>query len=134
LKQEHLIAGLLGFAALAVGYMLWKDSQPAPADNALPGPPEGTNVPGYPNVAPIAPASFTIDGYNPNANNVPVNGVQLPTVSLGDDGSGGGGCCDEDCDPAGLPVSIQTVPAEVNDKNLADLKSFSQRKVLFTQP
>lgn len=127
IKQEHLIVGLLGVGAAVVIYLLWRDAQAAAVPAAIPGPPEGSTISAYPNVAPIAPASFNINGFNPDSvGNVPVNGVQIPRVDIGA-GDGEGGCCENECADAGVLQSIQTIPPHVLDRAVSDLGNYQQK-------
>jgi hypothetical protein len=130
MSKDHMLFGLLGLGAVAVLYLLWKESQAAPDVAAEPGPPEGSQLAAYPNVSPIRAGDFIINGAGLD-NNVPSNGVQLPTVHVGEDS---GDCpCDAGCDSAGTPTTMQNIPDSVLKQSASDLESFEQRHVTFTQ-
>ena len=137
LKQEHYIVGLLGLGSvLVILYLLYEGKQSAPAAVDGVNPPPGVSVPTYPNSQPIKTGDITINGYAPDSlPNVPVNGIQIPTVETEPSLAGGCNGCGSDtyCDDAGLVVSMQKIPQSVLDTAIANLQSFNQKRITFTQ-
>jgi hypothetical protein len=130
LKTEHYVFGLIGIASAIVLYYLWQESntggQPATATgDAIPAP----QGPTYPNAQPIQLGNVTInDGTAPPEQlyNMPLDGVQLPTIAVGTPNSECG-CQDDDCDTAGQPVTVQTIPAGVMQAGADNLASFQSK-------
>lgn len=119
-KQQYYLVGLLGLGALAVLYFLWKQSSASPAN---PGQPEPVGAPEYPNASqPIELGDVNITDAPPYLTaNVPLGGYDVPSVVLG---SNSEGCGCDDCDPAGIPVTQQTVPQSVFDAAKANFDSY----------
>ena len=128
LKTEHYVFGLIGIAAVAVFYYLWMENQAPSGVAAAVAAPDGTQS--YPNVAPIQLGNVTI-GATPSdqSYNVPLGDAALPSVQIGSAQSPCG-CDDNDCESAGLPVTVQNIPDSVNQANIKNLQSFSQKMSL----
>ena len=126
-KQEKIIAGLIGVGAVLAIIYLWYESQAAnTAPNPGVDPPPGVPIQGgaYPNSTPLNMGDINIvNGSNPDAvYNVPLNGLQIPNLQIGDDGNGSCECGDQYCEDAGVLVSRMTVPQKVLDQAIANLQ------------
>jgi hypothetical protein len=123
LKKEYYLFGLLGIGALAVLYFLWRENAAA-TSTAIPEP---AGAPQYPNAAPINLGDVNLTETAPPylTANVPLDGYNMPTVAVQD--NSGGGCCVDDCEAAGIPVTVQTIPKSVLDAGFENLKSYAAK-------
>lgn len=122
MKQQHYIFGLLGIAAVAVLYFLWRESSGGSGTSGIPEP---AGAPQYPNASPINLGDVNITDTAPPylTANVPLGGYNVPTVQISGP-SASGGCCEDDCEPAGIPVTVQTIPQSVLDAATANYQSY----------
>lgn len=118
LKQEHYIAGLVGIGAIIVLYLLWHESQAtataAPA-SAVPVP---SGAPTYPSAQPIHLGNVTLGATPEQIASL----AQLNPVAV--DTSGPCGCDDNDCDEAGVTVTVQKIPEAVLKHATSQLSAF----------
>jgi hypothetical protein len=128
-KQQHYIFALVGIGSLLVLYMLWREMQQQPAaSSVIPSPSGGPQYPTIP-VPAIDLGDVILSAPPATVYNVPLDGEQLPTVKIGSELSDCG-CQDNDCEQAGLPVTIQTVSPSVLKQSVLNLDSFRAK----TQP
>lgn len=136
LKQEHYIFGMIGFAAVVVLYLLYKESQAgqstAPINtDAISGAsvvPAANAAQVYPAVAPIQLGDVILQVAPPEQTyNAQMDGALLPDVQI-DPGTGypQDACCN-DCDPAGTPVTVQHISQALLDSASSNLASFSTK-------
>lgn len=131
LKQEHYIFGMLGLAAVAVLYFLYKESQTA--QSAVPNPdgisgagvvPMAPSAQSYPSIAPIQLGDVILQqAPHEQLYNTQLDGAQLPRVKIGTAHSECG-CEDDDCEAAGTLVSVQTIPDHVFQAAVKNLHSY----------
>lgn len=114
MKKEHYIFGLIGIGAAIVLYWLWRESnaasQPSTATGAVIPTPSGQ--PSYPNAQPINLGNVTINDGTAPASQFAHASNTVPRVSIGTAHSDCG-CDDDDCEQAGTPVTVQSIPQEV---------------------
>lgn len=126
-KQGHYIFGMLGLAAFAIFYFLYRSQAPAAASSSSVEIPVPTGGPAYPAASPINLGDVTINDGLANSDltgNVPLNGNLLPSVKVG---SGNGACgCDDTCD-AGVFISVPSIPTKVLQSAVENLKSYKKK-------
>jgi hypothetical protein len=130
MKQKHYISMLIGVGAIAILYLLWRESQKG-STAGQPLAPAGygqVTPPAYPSVpTPIQLGNITIESAPPNQTyNVPLDNPGIPVVRVGTAHSACG-CQDNDCEQAGQPVTLQTVPSRVLNFAIANYNSFASK-------
>jgi hypothetical protein len=125
-KTEHYLFGLIGVGTVIVLYLLFKESQPSASASASVAPVAENTVPSYP--APPAPINLGDVNLSqtPPYQNYNLSGSQNPTVRVGTSHSDCG-CDDNDCDTAGLPVTVQTISDDVLSAATKNYQSFASK-------
>ena len=128
LKKEQIVFGLLGVAGLFVLWYLWKESQNQGSGPSY-GPPADAsgNTPAIypPNPAPVDLQNLPLPASPPNlVYNVPIGGYDPNTLRVA---QASGGCCEKDCEPAGLATTVQTLPKNVLEAATSNLQSFMEK-------
>lgn len=130
MKQEHYIFGLISVGAIVVLYWLYQESQAAApaAAGASPDLSSPAPAPSYPNAQPIQLGNVYI-GTTPAAQsyNVQPNGAQLATVAAVGTPQSECGCEDSDCEAAGVPVTVQTIPQSLVNSAAKNLATFTSK-------
>jgi hypothetical protein len=134
MKKEHaLIAGLIGVGGIVVIYLLIKEFSTQETATPPVSVPEN-NQPSYPAASPLQLGNVTVNNAGPPSMvyNTPLDGLQVPTLQVGND-DGTGECCDTDpCETAGVLTTVQTIPAGVLDTATKNFNDY-QQKVTFQQ-
>jgi hypothetical protein len=135
-KQEHIVAGLIGLGAIAVlVYLYYENSNSTPAAAAAPVPsPGAATAPAYPNSQPSlnfevggSPINLTYNTFPPDFS---AEGTQVAPLSSA---CGNGGCdgCGSDCDSCTqtqTPVTVQTVPPQVMQTAQSELNAYAAKQ------
>lgn len=129
-KQQHYIFGLVGVGSLAVLYFLWRESQQQTAPSTVvPAPSGGPQYPNVP-VQPIQLGDVNITAPPETTYNVTLNGQVQPTVRVGNAHSDCG-CQVNDCEAAGLPVTVQTIQDSLLKQMADNVASFHSKVASF---
>lgn len=126
-KQHLLIFGLVGVAAVAVLYMLYKEGQAGAGSVTATGetvPEPNAQGPTYPNSQPIQLGNITINDTPPNQS-YNVSDSQIPTVGIGN--TDGCGCEDNDCEQVGTVQTTQAIPEHILKTSMENIVSFQAK-------
>jgi hypothetical protein len=136
MKKQYIYFGLIGIAAV---FVLWYISQENAAAVAAANsgtdpnlqPPDSSDLASYPNTTPLTTATQTVSGSGSpeTTSNVSSNGYTAPTVNTNEPNHENWGCSGTDCEAAGLPVTVQQVPASVVTKGWSDIQSYQQKEL-----
>lgn len=137
LKQEHYVFGMIGLAALAVLYFLYRESQATNRAAVNPDAISGVAVPSavstsqvYPTAPKLGDIVFNEQAPPEQLYNAAMDGAQLPDIQI-DPGSGYSDSCCDDCEAAGTPTTVQHISEDVFTAAKDNLASY-QNKVSFT--
>jgi hypothetical protein len=123
LKKDHYIFGLLALGAVAVLYYLYQENQAAsPAADSGAIVPE-PSYPSYPNAQPIQMGNIYLGTPPASQLSAAPNVTPAATVQVGNAQSECG-CDDDDCAAAGVPVTVQTIPAPILQAATSNLDSY----------
>lgn len=126
-KKHYYIFGLVGIGSLLILYFLWTDSQGAATVGGVSPSPGSPQYPTSPEQPIPTGGDIIVNAPPATLYNVPMDGAALPTVKVGTAQSACG-CSDNDCDSAGVPVSVQTIDSKLIDSMWANVQSFTQLK------
>lgn len=127
MKQEHYIFGLLGIGAAIVLYFLWKESQAPATTVSQTVVPAAVDKQPYPNSAPIQLGDVNIGTASPQQlYNIPSADQLFGGVKIGTAHSDCG-CAENECEGAGLPVTVQTIPEHVVKQALKTYAAFAAK-------